>query len=132
MITPGILDSLTRLILVDAIYFYGAWAIQFDPNLTSNAAFFSAPEMQVQVPMMTRKHEFRYAEDEGLQILELPYNGGDLSMVVLLPRAIDGLAKLEGSLTMENLDKWMRNARDGGGGIPAKIGDNFPPGWMTH
>ena len=109
LITPGILDSLTRLVLVDAIYFYGAWATQFDPNLTSNAAFFSAPEMQVQVPMMTQKHAFSYAEDEGLQILELPYNGGDLSMIVLLPRAIDGLAKLEGFLTVENFDKWMQD-----------------------
>ena len=127
MITPGVLDSLTRLVLVNAIYFNGAWASQFDPNLTSDAAFFSAPEMQVQVPMMTRKHAFRYAEDEGLQILELPYNGDDLSMIVLLPRAIDGLAKLEGSLTMENLDKWMKESgADGGGGIPAKIRDNFP------
>jgi serine protease inhibitor len=109
LLQPGVLNSLTRLVLVNAIYFKGEWAIQFDPELTSGAAFFTAPNLQVQVPMMTRKNEFRYAERNGLQILELPYNGVDLSMIVLLPRAIDGLAELEESFSVENLGLWTEN-----------------------
>ena len=69
----------------------------------------TAPNEQVQAPLMTCKHEFRYAEDAGLQILELPYAGNDLSMIVLLPGEAGGLTKLEESLAVENLDKWTRN-----------------------
>jgi serpin B len=55
---------------------------------------------------MRQTGEFGYAERDGLQILELPYIGRDLSMVVLLPREIDGLASLEDRLTTETLNRW--------------------------
>ncbi|HOS79832.1 MAG TPA: serpin family protein [Anaerolineae bacterium] len=109
LIPPRILDAWTRLVLVNAVYFKGNWASQFNQGRTSDAPFWVTPDESVQVPMMTQEHEFRYGESDGLQILELPYAGDDLSMVVLLPREIDGLAKLEGSLTVENLGIWTRN-----------------------
>jgi serpin B len=109
LIPPGVFDNLTRLVLVNAIYFRGNWACQFDQSLTSVAPFWVTSDEQVQVPMMTQTHEFRYGEDNGLQVLELPYAGDDLSMLVLLPREIGGLAKLEESLTVGNLDTWTRN-----------------------
>jgi serpin B len=109
LIPPGILDSLTRLVLVNAIYFKGEWATQFDPSLTSDAAFLTAPDKPVQASMMNRKAQFRYAEGEGLQILELPYNGDNLSMIVALPRAPDGMVKLEDSLAVENLENWVKD-----------------------
>jgi len=59
--------------------------------------------------MMTREHEFRYAKLDGLQVLELPYAGEDLSMLVLLPGELDGLARLERVLTVENLERWTSN-----------------------
>jgi serine protease inhibitor len=108
LISPGALDGATRLVLVNAIYFKGDWAKQFDPGLTRELLFSTATDTQVQVPMMTRKDEFRYAEDEELQILELPYAGDDLSMLIFLPGKVDGLLKLEESLTVENLDKWSK------------------------
>lgn len=108
IIPPGILDALTRLVLVNAIYFKGSWASRFDQHLTSDAPFWVTPDEQVQVPMMRQVHEFGYGEGDGLQVLELSYAGDDLSMVVLLPRERDGLAKLEESLTAENLDTWTR------------------------
>jgi serpin B len=106
LIAAGVLDSLTRLVLVNAIYFKGAWASPFDQDLSEAAPFQVTADEQVQAMMMTRKHTFRYAEEADLQVLELPYAGDDLSMLVLLPRAADGLAKLEESLGMETLDKW--------------------------
>jgi len=111
LIPPGMLDISTFLVLVNAIYFKGNWASQFDQRLTHDAPFRVTPDEQVQVPMMTQKHEFRYGEDDGLQILELPYAGDDLSMVVLLPREIDGLTELEERLTVENLGRWTKNLR---------------------
>jgi serine protease inhibitor len=109
LIPPGMLNDLTRLILVNAIYFKGNWASQFNRNLTRNAPFWVTPDEQVQVPMMTQKHEFRYGESDGLQVLELPYIGDDLSMIVLLPTETDGLAKLEESMTVENLYQWTKD-----------------------
>jgi serine protease inhibitor len=106
VIPPGLLDDLTRLVLVNAIYFKGNWASQFDQSLTSDAPFRVTPDEQVQVPMMSQVHGFRYREGDGLQVLELPYAGNDLSMVVLLPREIGGLAALEERLTVENLGRW--------------------------
>jgi serine protease inhibitor len=109
LIPVGVLDNLTRMVLVNAIYFKGDWRSQFDPQLTTQTPFFTDPNGQVQVPMMALKHAFRYAESESLQILELPYAGEALSMLVLLPREKDGLGKLEESFALENLDKWMSN-----------------------
>ena len=58
---------------------------------------------------MRKTYRYRYGEDDGLQVLELPYAGDDLSMVVLLPKEIDGLAELEGRLTVENLGRWTKH-----------------------
>ena len=111
IIPSGLLDELTRLVLVNAIYFKGDWASQFDQSLTNDAPFWVTPDEQIQAPMMSQVHGFRYGEGDGLQVLELAYAGDDLSMVVLLPREIDGLAELEERLTVENLDRWTRRAR---------------------
>jgi serpin B len=56
---------------------------------------------------MTQEHTFRYGDSDSLQTLELPYVGDDLSMIVLLPKKVDGLVELETALTVENLEKWM-------------------------
>jgi serpin B len=106
IIPAGLLDSLTRLVLVNAIYFKGNWASPFDPGLTGEAPFWVAPGQQVAAPLMSMTSEFRYGVADGLQVLELPYAGGELSMVVLLPEEIDGLAGLEERLTAENLARW--------------------------
>jgi len=95
------------LVLVNAIYFKGNWASGFDPQHTRKAAFQVAPAEQIQVEMMTQTRGLRYGEDHQVQILELPYAGGAVSMLVLLPDQHDGLARLEASLTAESLGKWM-------------------------
>lgn len=109
LIPVGILDAWTTLVLVNAIYFKGNWAAQFDPGRTRSTPFWVAPELSVQVPMMTQEHEFRYGEGDGFQVLELPYAGSDLSMVILLPTAMDGLARLEERLSVLNLAKLTKD-----------------------
>lgn len=111
LIKPGILDSLTRLVLVNAIYFKGNWEFQFETDQTKIGPFYLSPQKSVQAPLMTQKQEFRYAEFKSLQMLELPYTGNRLSMIVLLPRNTDGLELLESSLTAENLNLWNRSLR---------------------
>jgi serine protease inhibitor len=112
LITEGALDSATRLVLVNAIYFKGAWADEFDPRLTADAPFQIAPDVQVQVPMMNRKQHYRYAENELFQALELPYAGRRLSMLALLPVEVDGLSKLEESLKLETLETWLEDLNE--------------------
>jgi len=104
---PGVLDDLTRLVLTNAIYFKGNWATQFDKKLTKDAPFTLADGKKVDVPMMYRNGNFNYAQVEGFQMLELPYRGNELSMLVLLPEKADGIADLESKLTAVNLSKWL-------------------------
>ncbi len=111
LIPPGVLDALTRLVLVNAIYFKGDWAAPFKPALTQSAPFRLASTKTVQARLMTRQDEFGYGEVPGLQILELPYAGNDLSMLVLLPRTDGGLPALEKALTVETLAAWSSSLR---------------------
>ena len=106
LIAPGNLDPLTRLILVNAIYFKGSWASPFKPEQTAPADFFVTPETPVQAPLMVQTRKFPYAEFDGCQVVKLPYAGNGLSMLVVLPRAKAGLAALEAQLTPEELSGW--------------------------
>jgi serpin B len=90
----------------------GQWTRQFHKNNTANAPFSVTAQRKVQALLMNLTAECKYAEVEGLQLLELPYVGDDLSMVVLLPRAIDGLTGMEGLLNEQTLDTWLAHARN--------------------
>jgi serpin B len=85
LIPQGVIDELTRLVLTNAIYFNAAWAEPFDENQTQDGAFHLLDGSQVTVPMMHHTASYGYAEGEGYQAVELPYDGGELSMVILLP-----------------------------------------------
>lgn len=106
LIPSGVLNSLTRLVLANVIYFKGDWVSQFDKAHTRDAPFYPTPRQQVMVPMMHQRARFGFMRLDGLLILELPYQGRALSMFVLLPEERDGLAKLERDLCVENLQKW--------------------------
>jgi serpin B len=112
LVSPSVLGSLTVLVLVNAIYFKGNWASQFDPASTRDAPFWVAPDDALEVRMMAQQRRFRYGETDGLQVLELPYAGGSVSMIVLLPRERDGLADLETALTGDNLARWTGHLRE--------------------
>jgi serine protease inhibitor len=132
--------KLVRLVLTNAIYFKGAWAEDFRPGETRPEDFTTAVGAKVQAPLMRRgSHPFvRYAafradgtpfetpdliglneRDEskfypdanGFTLLELPYKGDELSMVVLLPRSPNGLGALEGRLSGANLLSWVEKLR---------------------
>jgi serpin B len=99
-------DPLTRLILVNAVYFKGDWDSPFEKSASVEMPFYADGSPPSKVPMMRQSHDFNYAEDEHAQVLELPYDGGGVSMLVILPRERDGLGKLEEALTKAVLDGW--------------------------
>jgi serpin B len=87
LIPPGAINELTRLVLTNAIYFNAAWENPFDDKVTANGPFYLLDGGQVIVPMMKQTESFGYAEGQGYQAVELLYDGGELSMVILLPEA---------------------------------------------
>ncbi|HEY0720746.1 MAG TPA: serpin family protein, partial [Gammaproteobacteria bacterium] len=107
MVRPGDLDPKAALVLVNAIYFKGNWASRFDPRRTQRAKFSLPGNTTTLAPMLYQKGRFRYAQLEGVQLLELPYAGNGLSMVVILPTTRGKLARIEDSLTPSTLDGWL-------------------------
>lgn len=96
LLPDGSVNTMTRLLLVNAIYFKGDWLHAFDPKQTSNAPFQTLENGEVEVPMMQlRKRRFVYGENDCFQTLELPYEGKEVSMLLVLPRRKNGLAHIE-------------------------------------
>jgi len=111
LIGPGVLDAMTRLVLTNAIYFKGNWASQFKKDQTQDQPFTLTDGTKVQAPMMNQQTRFGYAEADTLQVLEMPYKGEELSMVILLPKKTDGITELEQKLMPENFSKWLGTIR---------------------
>jgi serpin B len=104
LIKPGTLDPSTVLVLVNAIYFKGDWALQFDEKKTIEEPFVVAPDKTIYVDMMHQKAPFRYSDFGQFSAIELPYSGEDLSMLILLPAEMDGLNDLEEELDAAELE----------------------------
>ncbi|MBP8590857.1 serpin family protein [Candidatus Shapirobacteria bacterium] len=113
LIPPGSLDNMTRLVLTNAIYFKGTWQWEFDTSDTRNEDFKITVDNIVKVPMMKmnpEKASFNYADTEDAQILELPYKGDKISMLVILPTK--DLASIESSLTAEKLNEYKSKMKE--------------------
>jgi serpin B len=101
------IDAQTLLILTNAIYFKALWASPFSAQKTSKEFFYASVTDSVTVDMMTQSGRFRYVDEGSFQALELPYKGNALAMVILLPKARDGLGRLESSLSGLKLESWL-------------------------
>ncbi|CAI9586544.1 unnamed protein product [Staurois parvus] len=112
LLPSGSVDSLTRLVLVNAIYFKGNWANQFDKQHTSEMPFKLNKNETKPVQMMYKKAKFpmTYVGDLFTKVIELPYVNNELSMFILLPDEIQdkttGLEKLEKELTYSKFLEW--------------------------
>jgi len=110
LIPQGVITPLTRLVLTNAIYFKGNWETQFPKGNTKEAEFRASVDKKVRVPMMfIGGRKFNYAENEALQLLELPYAGNELSMLILLPR--NELSEVEPYLKADKIQDLMKDMR---------------------
>ena len=96
-------DGQTRLVLANAVYFEADWASGFDPAQTAAAPFHAAGG-DVSVQTMTQTNTFSLTEDADTSALELDYRDDELSMLILVPSAVDGLGALEGRLNQSYVD----------------------------
>lgn len=103
LIQQGDIDLATRLVLTNAVYFNAAWLNPFDENTTHDGVFHLLDGSEVTAPMMRQTADFGYAIGEGYQAAELPYDGSELSMVILLPDT-GQFEKFEGRLNADYLD----------------------------
>ena len=111
LIPMGGVQPLTRLVLTNAIYFNGTWTHQFEKKRTRDADFLVTAANKVTVPMMYQTEHFQYADCDTFQMLQMPYKGGELAMVVLLPKQTGGLPALEGQLSAAMLAERLRSLK---------------------
>jgi serpin B len=109
LIPPNGIDSLTRLVLTNAIYLRAKWLKPFDVDATRPADFHLDGGAVRQVPTMHASGQYRVGQLGDVQLLELPYRDAELAMLFVLPKARDGLDDLEGSLSADRLDAWVGN-----------------------
>jgi serpin B len=111
LIPDGLLTPNTRLVLTNAIYFKGSWLSKFKKDATTDGDFHLSLDKDVEVPFMKQDVKFGYYDNPVFQMLELPYVGEDVTMVILLPKEIDGLPRLEKLLTAEAVANWIERLR---------------------
>ena len=147
------LDGNTRLVITNAVYFKGKWVEQFEKSNTKDQDFRISPVNTIKVKTMQLfAKELYYAETDKLQVLELPYEGKELSMLIILPKDDDlgameeslsskGLSDLEGMLSREEVDVYLpkfkfeteysMSADLAAMGMPTAFGENADFSGMT-
>lgn len=112
LIPQGLINALTRLVLTNAIYFNAAWQYPFEEDATGDGTFHVLGGGEVTVPMMRQTESFSYAEGDGYQAVELPYDGRELSMVILLPEA-GQFNDFEDSLDVRQVEAIVKDLESG-------------------
>lgn len=108
LVPPGYINSMTQLVLINAVYFNATWSKQFDREITRDGQFTTESGETVIVPMMRRIDEgarFEYMKTDEVEMLQMPFKGERLLMTVILPKEHE-MAALESSLTMDDIRRW--------------------------
>jgi serpin B len=112
LVKPGVLSPLTRLVLTNAVYMKAPWATPFERAATVPQPFTLAPGKTAEVPFMHRSGRLAAGKvGEGARavtVCEIPYAGGQLAMLVIVPDAVDGLAAVLGGLDGKSLAGWRQ------------------------
>jgi serpin B len=102
LLPKGSIDEMTRLVLTNAIYFNAAWQSQFKKDATTDGKFTLIDSTQVTASLMHQSKSFGYSEGDNYQAVQLPYDGNELSMVILLPK-IDQFKAFEAGLSGDKI-----------------------------
>ncbi len=102
LLAPGTVNALTRMILVNAIYFNAAWAFQFEEYNTEDGNFYPLDGDPVEVAMMYQTERFKINIEDGCSAIQLPYERFELGMVIMMPDE-GRFEEFEGSLDVEKV-----------------------------
>lgn len=94
----------TRLALINVLYLKATWQYAFNPRLTTLESYHLTNGETVFVPTMLSQRDVGYAKQDGYTVIALPYQSGRLQFVLLVPDDLDGLPKLEKTLTAKALN----------------------------
>ncbi|XP_038189674.1 serpin B9-like [Arvicola amphibius] len=110
LLSGGSVDSETRLVLVNALYFNGKWHQQFENTHTREMPFKINQKEERPIQMMCQEDRFNHAyiNEVQAQMLEMPYEGMELSLLVLLPDDGVDLSQVENNLTFEKVTAWTK------------------------
>ncbi len=106
---PAVVERIPEeiiLLLMSAIYFNGKWETPFNPEFTQDRPFYLLNGTTKELPTMYRSDDFEYLKGDGFQAVRLPYAGGGVRMVIILPDADRTLAQLMDQLSIENWESW--------------------------
>ncbi|TWW58373.1 Antithrombin-III [Takifugu flavidus] len=114
---PGVLDSNTVLVLVNTIYFKGHWKNKFDKDNVYGSEFHSSQTRSCSVNMMYQEARFRYKHfpEDQVQLLEMPYRGDDITMVIILPSQGTALSQVRGGgggPGLKKLSAWLDQMKE--------------------
>ncbi|MEK6323693.1 MAG: serpin family protein [Acidobacteriota bacterium] len=111
------IDPQSILFLINAIYFKGKWAAEFDKAKTKDEIFTTAAGQQKRHPLMHQSDNYRYYEGKDFQAVSLPYGAGRVSMYIFLPAKGTSLAGFQKNLTAANWEAWMKEFAETKGDI---------------
>jgi serpin B len=103
------LDPESVCVLLNAIYFKGLWASQFDKKLTRPGKFYTTKDKTLSVPMMHQQADYRTITYDNFRAIAMPYKVDSLVMVIILPHEKTGLANVEEKLTVEIVQSVLSN-----------------------
>lgn len=112
LLHPGDVTSFTAAVLVNAIYWKGKWGRPFAKSATKVEPFTTADGKRVQTSLMHAEAKFHVLERAGVKGIRLPYQGGEVDMVIFLPNSPGGLSKFEQRLTWPDLKRWLDDLKD--------------------
>jgi len=118
IVNPDEIESNTKLILTNAIYFKGKWKYEFDKQNTEGRDFHLVNGTTKKVKMMSKYSSsmeygfrFNYFQNDYLQLLEMPYNGDKISMIIVLPLDNSKLKDVENMIDEKKLEEWIKESR---------------------
>ncbi|MEA3392796.1 MAG: serpin family protein, partial [Candidatus Marinimicrobia bacterium] len=111
LIPAGVIDDMTRLILTNAVYFNAEWANKFNKELTNKDKFYCLDNTIIKTEMMYQRHHHPISQTEDYTILEIPYEGYEYSMLIILPKEKAGLTSLSKTLSAKDIIAHDKNKK---------------------
>lgn len=111
LLPKGSIKKNTVAVLTNAVYFKGDWKTPFNIQSTSEQPFYTHVGTSPNIKMMHTQADFGYSEDKQVQVVQLPYKGDDLSMLVILPKSKEKTAmqQLVRDLSADKIKEWNKD-----------------------